>query len=108
MSRRVLTLFSGAVLAVTAVLTAASPAQAQIIEAGESPISTGEYCAAKVDSASGVGLFERGSLRCYDWNLTFKGTGDPYEACRFRRPDRVVVGVKEGLPSHYLICLLQV
>ncbi|MEV8633256.1 hypothetical protein AB0395_16505 [Streptosporangium sp. NPDC051023] len=111
MSRRVLTLLSSAVLAAAAVLAASSPAQAAVVEYGESPISTGYYCASKVNSQSFIGLYEYGSLRCYSYTggrLTYVGSGNAYDACRFSHPTSVVVGAKEGLPDHYLICLLQV
>ncbi|MFI7531898.1 hypothetical protein [Streptosporangium sp. NPDC049376] len=111
MPGRVLTLLSGAVLAASAALTVAAPAQAAVVERGESPITTGEYCIARIDSRSVVGLYERGSLNCYGYvggRFAYLGTGNAYDACRSSNPGRVIVGVKEGLPSHYLICLVEV
>ncbi|MER7205654.1 hypothetical protein ABZ470_08205 [Streptosporangium sp. NPDC020072] len=111
MSRRVLTLLSGAVLAASAALSVAAPAQAAVVEQGQGPMNTGEYCAAKVSYGSELGFYEYGSIRCYSTDrngrLVYKGSGDPVAACRYSHPTKVVVGAKEGLPGHYLICLIQ-
>ncbi|MFD0887696.1 hypothetical protein ACFQ08_24410, partial [Streptosporangium algeriense] len=92
-------------------LAVAAPAQAAVVERGESPITTGGYCAARVDSRSVIGLYERGSLNCYGYagaQFVRLGTGNAYDACRASNPGRVIAGVKEGLPDHYLICLVEV
>ncbi|GAB1822955.1 hypothetical protein [Herbidospora sp. RD11066] len=92
MLRRALTLLAAATLTATTVLTA--PAQAVIVNLNFGPLSIGEYCAAKVHPLAWLGLYEASGLRCYTpqgSGLIFRGTGDPYMACKHLTTD-VIAG----------------
>jgi hypothetical protein len=102
MLRRAIVLVLAA-LACAAALSA--PAQAQSARTADleivmSPLSLGEYCAARVASSSTVGFYN-GWLGCYRYNTTgtgivYVGSGSPSDACRWFIPSRVYVGHAQG------------
>ncbi|MEU4232239.1 hypothetical protein AB0F17_48770 [Nonomuraea sp. NPDC026600] len=103
MLRRVITLTS--VVAAT-LLAVALPAQAAEVDIPFGPSSIGEYCHAKVNSASWLGFYEAGGLRCYISGTggapQYAGSGDPYLACKFLTTE-VVMSARRGA-SDSLVC----
>ncbi|MEU5862199.1 MULTISPECIES: hypothetical protein [unclassified Nonomuraea] len=103
MLRRGLALLS---LASAALLAVAAPAQAAVVDVPFGPLSIGDYCHAKVNSASWIGFYESGGLRCYTegpgGTRAYAGSGDPYLACKFLTTD-VVMSALRGT-SDALIC----
>ncbi|GAA3125056.1 hypothetical protein [Streptosporangium carneum] len=106
MFRRVLPLGPATALAATAF-----PAQAEIVESVDSPLGVGGYRVANVHPDAYLGFYERGSVTCHAnglrGGLVLKGAGAPYAACRFTRREGLIVGVREKLPDHYLVCVIQ-
>ncbi|GAA0911554.1 hypothetical protein [Nonomuraea longicatena] len=109
MLRRALVLIFAA-LACAAALSA--PAQAQAartadVEVVMSPLSLGEYCAARVSPSSTVGFYN-GWLGCYRWStggtgLVYNGSGSAPDACRWFLPSRAYLGHSQGV-SQALSC----
>ncbi|WP_157246696.1 hypothetical protein [Nonomuraea typhae] len=105
MPRRVLALTTAALACAGALAFTAAPAQAATLEIVYSPLSLGEYCAAKVNPSSTVGFYN-GSLNCYRWatpNLINVGSGSPSAACKYFNPTYVYAGYAQG-GSQALIC----
>ncbi|WP_433518925.1 hypothetical protein ACQP2T_27485 [Nonomuraea sp. CA-143628] len=103
MLRRVLTLTS---VAAATLITLALPAQAAEMDVTFGPTSIGDYCHAKVSSASWIGFYEAGGLRCYASGTggppQYAGSGDPYLACKYLTPE-VVMSARRGT-SDALVC----
>lgn len=82
------------------------PAHAAEVDVTFSPTSIGDYCHARVSSASWIGFYEGGGLRCYaggpGGNLQYAGSGDPYLACKYLTVD-VVKSARRG-PYDSLVC----
>ncbi|WP_066368816.1 hypothetical protein [Herbidospora mongoliensis] len=94
MLRRAFTLLATAALAATTLVATSTPAHAVIVNLNFGPLSIGEYCAAKIHPAAWLGLYEASGLRCYTpqgSGLIFRGTGDPYLACKHLTTD-VIAG----------------
>ncbi|RBQ20434.1 hypothetical protein DP939_11680 [Spongiactinospora rosea] len=99
-----------AAMAVTAlaclgtVAVSATPAQAAT-EVVYSPLSLGDYCAAKVNPSATIGFYN-GGLSCYRWgtpNLVYAGSGSPSAACVYFNPSLTYLGYAQG-GSQALIC----
>ncbi|MFC4115027.1 hypothetical protein [Nonomuraea zeae] len=97
-----------ALLSITsaALIAAALPAHAAVVDVSFGPVSIGDYCHAKVSSSSWIGFYESGGLRCYNGGmggaLQYAGSGDPYLACKHLTTD-VVMAALRG-PSDSLVC----
>ncbi|GII62172.1 hypothetical protein Skr01_22570 [Sphaerisporangium krabiense] len=108
MLRRTAILLAGMFLAGAGALATTAPAHARTLATAEivmSPLSLGDYCAAKVYSNSMIGFYQ-GNLSCYQrgtgGNLVYVGSGNPWQACEFFTR-RVVTDYRQGV-SQSLIC----
>ncbi|MEO3856690.1 hypothetical protein [Acrocarpospora sp. B8E8] len=106
MLRRVFSFIATAALASAGFLSAATPAQAAIVDIPFGPLSIGEYCAAKIHPDAWIGFYEASGLKCYtpsgSSGLIFRGTGDPYLACKHLTAD-VIMAALRG-PSDGIVC----
>ncbi|MFD0891160.1 hypothetical protein ACFQ08_41980 [Streptosporangium algeriense] len=106
MPRRVVALATAALACFGALTLSAAPAQAAVLEVVYSPLSLGEYCAAKVNPSSTIGFYN-GGLSCHRWNstggTTYTGSGSASAACAYFNPTYVYAGYAQG-GSQALIC----
>ncbi|TMR90945.1 hypothetical protein [Nonomuraea basaltis] len=107
MTRRVPALLAAAFACLGALSVSATPAQAAVVEVVYSPLSLGDYCAAKVNSSSIIGFYN-GSLSCYRRSaggsgLTYTGSGSASAACAHFNPTYTYLGYAQGA-SQALIC----
>ncbi|MBB5079577.1 hypothetical protein [Nonomuraea endophytica] len=106
MPRRALALTTAALACLGALAVSTAPAQAAgPIDIVMSPLSIGEYCAAKVHSSSIVGFYN-GSLGCYRYaspNLIYLGSGSPSAACQYYNPTYTYLGYAQG-GAQSLVC----
>ncbi|MEU6717839.1 hypothetical protein ABZ897_40775 [Nonomuraea sp. NPDC046802] len=107
MTRHVLAFLTAALACLGALSVTSTAAQAAVVEVTYSPLSLGDYCAAKVDSSSAIGYYN-GSLSCYRRStggsgLTYTGSGSASAACLYFNPTYTNLGYGQGA-SQALIC----
>ncbi|MFI6297116.1 hypothetical protein ACIBEJ_36380 [Nonomuraea sp. NPDC050790] len=101
-----LAIATAALACLGALAVSTAPAQAAgPIDVTYSPLSLGEYCAAKVNVQSTVGFYN-GWLACYKWatpNLVYTGSGSAPAACQWFNPTYTYLGYAQG-GAQSLIC----
>ncbi|RCG20966.1 hypothetical protein DQ384_36825 [Sphaerisporangium album] len=108
MSRRVAALVTAALALLGGLALFTAPAQARstaVVEMVASPLSLGDYCAAKVEITSMIGFYN-GSLSCYRRSgsgLAYVGSGSPAAACAYFAPTYTYIGHAQGV-SQALVC----
>ncbi|MDF5752841.1 hypothetical protein [Spongiactinospora sp. TRM90649] len=105
MSRRVAALAISALACLGTLAVTAGPAHAAVVETVYSPLSLGDYCAAQVNSSSGIGFYN-GSVSCYRFagsGLAYTGGGSASAACTYYHPTWTLIGYSAGV-SQALVC----